>query len=254
MTPEHRVQQEYVVRAADQAGLPAATEVVLPNRAKPDVVVNADTALEMQRSGISPAKIKARTTRAYRGGMSTTTWVSDKEKAPAWMGIVPAVRVFARDWMHLPAPGEAKVVGGLVQLQMMRCVPANTVNCPETHRRPCGRWHIAREPLRGVTLDEVTVGLALGEYMPVQVRKSIFVAKRSEAEHVGARLWTPPPSNAKRLHAADRVECQADRPAAAPSVATHAAVSMPAPADPFAILAQQQRDPASIHYLGSAVR
>lgn len=208
MTPEHRAQVEYIVRAADHAGLPVATEVTLPTRVRPDVVVAGDTGFEAQRSGITVASIKSRTTKAIRGGLRTTTWISDKEKAPPWMGAVPAVRVFARDWLRLPAPGEAKVVGGLVRPGRQRCCPPFTFTCPETRQRYCGQWHITWAPLGG-TLDELTVGLACGEFVPVRIRKFAFIANAREATTFDVPHWTPPAAKARILRSADRVECHA---------------------------------------------
>jgi hypothetical protein len=218
MTPEHRSQVEYMQRAADRAGLPTATEVTLATRVRPDLVVAGHTALEAQHSGITIGAIKARTTKIMRGGMRSATWISDKERAPGWMGHVPAVRVFARDWMRLPDPGEAEVVGGLVRLGRARCCPPSTLTCPETSRRYCGQWHLTRQPMGGATLDQVTVGLAVGDYVPVRIRGYAFLADRSEAEKFDAPLWTPPPARARLLRAADRVECRADRPDTAEAV------------------------------------
>lgn len=216
MSTEHKTQIEYIARAVDRAGLPVVTDRKLPGaKRRPDVVVDGSTGFEVQRSAITLASIKTRTTQAYRAGLHTVTWLSDAAKAPAWMGIVPGMRHFFRDWLRLPAVGEAKVVGGLVRLGRKRCTSREWLVCPQRGGAPCGQWHITRELMGGVTLDEVTVGLHAGAYVPVKVREHAFIALAREAGQFDVPLWEPPPKK-QRVPPSGRVECRA--PASVESV------------------------------------
>lgn len=220
MSTEHKRQIDYVVRAAEHAGLPAVSDRELPgSRRRPDVVVNGDTGLEVQRSGITHTRIKTRTTQAIRdGGLRSMTWLSDASQAPGWMGIVPSARFFFRDWLQLPREGEAKIVGGLVRLGRKLCTERNTLVCPERgHGRPCGKWHVSRDPMGGFTLDEMTVGMAVGQFTAVQIRGYAYLALTDEADHLEVPRWGPPPKKQRTMRPARRAECQAERPEADPT-------------------------------------
>src|SRR5690606_21059152 len=116
---EHRRQVEYVARAAGHAGLGTSTEVSLPTRVRPDLVIDGDTAIEVQRSALTPGHAQSRTSKAIAGGMSAVLWISDKEadRAPLWMYRVPSATAHARSWLCQESLREATQTEAVDALQ-----------------------------------------------------------------------------------------------------------------------------------------
>lgn len=186
MSEEHRMQVEYIARAATREGLPAEREVALPTHVRPDLVVNGTTAFEVQRSHLGIAKAKARTTKAVRAGMNVSLWISDKaaNAAPAWLGCVPSVRVHAAEWKRLPAIATATVESGLSRFEPERCRGGHDARCIMSGYR-CSGWRLRREPMLGVTLDSFSVGLAVGLYVPAEVAGATHMVEASHATELG---------------------------------------------------------------------
>lgn len=216
MSTEHRVQVDYIARAAEMAGLDVHREMTLPTHVRPDLVVSS-TAFEVQRSHITVPQAKSRTTKAVRGGMSVSLWVSDKDPkySPKWLGVVPSVRIWASDWMRLPSTGSAQVTGGLRRLVPARCPPHGST-CLTGDGGRCQGWHLTHVPLgsgddsRGADLsfDRLSVGLALGDLTPVQLGKWVMIVERSQAEKYGL-AWAPPQSAVRASRDPRRLQCQA---------------------------------------------
>lgn len=215
MSQEHRLQVEYIARAVTKDGLPAEAEVVLPNKVRPDLVVNGTTAFEVQRSHLSVASAKNRTTKAIRGGMDVSLWISDKgaDAAPAWLGRVPSVRVHAAQWKRLPAINAATVESGLSRFEPERCRGDHDARCIMDDRS-CSGWRLRREPMLGVTLDRFSVGLAVGLYVPAEVAGATHMVESSQATELGLSWRVPEtirPSDVDNV-GGDRIECRASRP------------------------------------------
>lgn len=215
MSIEHRMQVEYVARAADRAGLPTALEVTLPTRVRPDLVVGDRTAVEVQRSHLTVQAARSRTTKAIKGGMALSLWLSDKapEAAPRWMYRVPSATALAREWHTMPPLGSATVTSGVRVLVEQPCRPPHRTQCPERRGRWCGKTHLVHEPMRGVSLDDLAVWVATGEVVPAMVRGQILLATADDVLRYGV-AWVPPSAAARARAAAgrDRYECQAPPP------------------------------------------
>lgn len=211
MSKEHRIQQEYVGRAGERAGLDVAFEVPLPTRVRPDLVIGGNTAVEVQRSHLTVSNAKSRTTKAINAGMAISLWISDKEPkhAPKWMYQVPSATAFARDWNTMPPLGSATVTGGLRELTTEPCRPPYRTSCRESGRRYCGKWHLTHQPLRGVSLDALTVGVATGEYLPALVGSNLLLARETDVRRFDV-AWIPSTSSeaAKKTPTDERIECQ----------------------------------------------
>jgi hypothetical protein len=220
MSREHRVQVEYIARAAEREGLAADREHTLPTHVRPDLVVNGTTAFEVQRSHITITQAKARTTKAVRGGMDVSLWISDKsaDAAPAWLNRIPSVRVHAAEWKQLPAVGTATVESGLSRFTRQRCYGSHDSRCITASAR-CTGWRLKREPMLGVTLDRLSTGLAVGEFVAAEVAGDVHVVDAVLAKDLSL-VWAPPlpPAVATRDNDdAERIECQAGPPPVAAS-------------------------------------
>jgi hypothetical protein len=106
---EHRRQVDYLQRAGQAEGFQVETEVHLATRVVPDAVVygpQVTMGVEVQRSKITAAHAKARTTRARRGGV-LPVWFADSQAAPRWFEQVPGVRMNpSTSWASLPPVGD----------------------------------------------------------------------------------------------------------------------------------------------------
>src|SRR5690606_14332187 len=195
MSDEHRRQVEYVARAAGHAGLGTSTEVSLPARVRPDLVIDGETAVEVQRSALTPGHAQSGTSKAIAGGMSAVLWISDKEadRAPLWMYRVPSATAHARSRQILPPLGSATVTGGVRRIVWAPCRPPERTSCIENPRKVwCGGWHLVHLPKLGVSLDALTVGIATGEYAPAHLRGHVLIASQEEVAKYGI-AWRPPP-------------------------------------------------------------
>lgn len=216
MSDEHKRQVEYVVRAADTAGLSVDTEVSLGTGVRPDVVVRGEcvVAIEVQRSALSKHAAVTRTARAIEAGLATSTWISDRDypnDLPRWFREVPSVGMNKLPWDALP-PGRAVTAQGLREVYEVRCAWPEIQKCPTTKGRPCGRWHVDHRPWTGMTLDDVAEMTPERGIVPVDWfgRYTLLVSQRSRALFEGitgrSAEWRPavrPPANRQSR----RIEC-----------------------------------------------
>lgn len=189
MSAQHERQAEYCRRAAVSAGFPAELEVSTGAGTRLDVAVRGPvpTGLEIQRSFLSVAQAKSRTTKSAKAGF-TCAWISDQEKDPHWVDHVPTARLTTRGgyWDSLPPAGSANVVIG----RFIR----------ERDNRSASGWWYTRQPFP-VTLDELSYLMPAGEIIPVQIgnekKRRVVLADRSAAEVIdsctypGAAAWQP---------------------------------------------------------------
>lgn len=232
MSVEHKMQAQYVARAADRAGLSTAFEATLPTHVRPDLVIGGDTAVEVQRSHLTVQAARSRTTKAIKGGMALSLWLSDKQPdvAPRWMYRVPSATAFAREWHTMPPLGSATVTSGARVLVEQPCRPPYRTQCPERRGRWCGKTHLFHEPMRGTSLDDLAVWMATGELVPAALRGQILLAAAGDVERYGV-AWTPPAAaGGARAEAAgrDRYECQAPSSATASSTVQQPRPEIPA--------------------------
>lgn len=201
MSPEHERQAEYCQRAAQAAGLRAELEVSTGSGTRLDVAVfgSTPTGLEIQRSELSLAQAKSRTSKSAKAGF-TCAWVSDRERDPRWADHVPTARLTSRGgWNRLPPPGTANVV--------IRNFTRN-----RDTRSPTG-WRYVHHPYQ-VTLDELSYLMPMGEILPVQIgalkTRRVVLAHSSAVDVInsctfdGAATWVPSPATPQPKEAPQR--------------------------------------------------
>lgn len=207
ISPEHERQAEYCRRAATSAGLRAELEVSTGNGTRLDVAVYGDvpTGLEIQRSALTVAQAKSRTTKSAKAGFSCA-WVTDSEREPQWADRVPTARLTTRDsdWARLPAGGTANVIIGRFTRERDRLSPTG--------------WRYQRHPFQ-VTLDELSIRMPAGKIVPVQIgsqkKRRVVLAERAAIEVIdsctypGAATWEPTPATPEVKETAQRftTEC-----------------------------------------------
>lgn len=222
MSEEHKAQVEYIARAVEREGLTASREHTLSTHVRPDLVVSR-TAFEVQRSGITPALAKARTTKAVRGGIEVSLWTSDKPSGsePLWLrqGAVPSVRIHAAGWKGLPRPGAATVEGGLSRFTPERCYGGHDRRCILKSGR-CSGWRLRREPILGVTLDQLSVWTVIGGYVPATVAGSTHIVTAAAANQFELS-WDVPRLAAPRVARPEDATRLACRSNAAPTCCGH---------------------------------
>jgi hypothetical protein len=226
ITPQHERQREYIQRAGEDAGhrsaagprLASGNRVVIP-----DAVIygpQVDMGVEVQRSHLTAARAKSRTTSARHAGV-LPVWFSDSKTRPRWLEQVPGV-VFGPDqpWLSVPPPRSVTVVSGVRQVVERRCRtwtgPANP--CPE-HSRGCTRWHPDHEALP-LWADELPAYVPAAKLVPMVFRtfsgrQQVFIVRPDDKERyevmVGHTADLPPVLPADgRVGQGDRVECAAN--------------------------------------------
>jgi hypothetical protein len=119
ISDEHRRQVDYLQRAGEAEGFTVETEVHLETRVIPDAVVygpQLNMGVEVQRSKLTAAKAKARTTQARRGDV-LPVWFADSQAAPRWFEQVPGVRMNpGTSWAALPPARSVTLVGGVREI------------------------------------------------------------------------------------------------------------------------------------------
>jgi hypothetical protein len=171
-TIEHRRQKEYWARAATDHGLTATLEVPVKGAGVLDVAITGgavDTDIEIQRTAITAAKVKARTTRYAKAGY-LPVWFNDAGARPPWLNDVPALGCNPMPWdIALPARRQVTATG-LGVLRAVRCdISQFGGRCPDTGRHPCGRHHPAITAGRiGLTVDDVAAMLPAGQLVPLR--------------------------------------------------------------------------------------
>lgn len=175
-TDEHRRQKDYWCRAAEDGGYSVAKELSTGGGTVLDVAIDGPrrTGVEVQRSTVHTKLVKARTTKSYRAGW-LPVWFLDSDRKPTWYHQVPAVGCNVIPWSSLP-PRRAATASGLTVVKPLRCTPGAFQRCPDGNRRPCGRWHPNREPMRGITVDDVAVMVPAERLVPMRdIKKQVYL-------------------------------------------------------------------------------
>jgi hypothetical protein len=197
-SPEHRRQKEYWARGAEAAGLRAATEYPVPG-GRLDVAITGGavaTDIEIQRSEITAAAAKGRTTRYARAGF-LPVWFNDGGTRPLWLKEVPALGCNRVPWNEqLPRP-RAVTATGLTAIEAVRCAVGAFDRCPDGQPRPCGRFHARRAPWAGLSVDDVAAMIPSGDIVPMRGQDGLvyLVSPASMARHQeltgGLGQWLP---------------------------------------------------------------
>lgn len=219
MSDEHKRQTEYVVRAAERAGLRTATEVRLAHgsiRADAVIYGTSSVAVEVQRSGLTATSAVARTRKATEAGMAMSLWLTGRQTPPAWFFRVPSVGMNELPWDVVPAAHSATATTGLRVITAARCRFPDFSRCPATGRAVCGRWHPRHDPWLGRTVDEVASLAPEGGVVPVRFASKFnpILLVSPESRRVYEELTERPTSLALREQAEQpvrpsnqRVEC-----------------------------------------------
>jgi hypothetical protein len=221
VSPEHRRQVEYEVRAAERVGWSAATEVRIPG-ARPDAVIygpEIHMGVEAQRSTLGAPKAKARTTIARRAGIEPVWFAATRER-PSWLWQVPGVRLNPDvSWRTLPPPRTVTVAGARIVVAR-RCRNISDNTCPR-RRYGCNEWHALAEPRRETFADDLAEQVPAGLLVPMlyrtlsgRTRYIFIVSKNDKARYeavVGHSADVPlARRESKSRGGPDRIECGGD--------------------------------------------
>lgn len=217
VSDEHKRQVEYISRAGAAAGYEIATEVRLPTHVRPDAVIYGPitTGVEVQRSALTVAAAKARTTKARRAGV-LPVWFSDAARRdPLWMWHVPGVRMHEQAWDTLPRARSVTVVSGVRVIVPRRCRDIPHSMCA-ARRRGCSQYHPTHEPKLGVTVDDLAVLVPAGEITPIAYktisgrRQVLLVSHDHRALYesmTGTTAELPLPLPRQAAYAGSRIDC-----------------------------------------------
>lgn len=169
-SPEHERQVEYLRAAGEAAGHQVRTEVRLATSVRPDAVIYGPAVhmgVEVQRSGITVAAARSRTTRARHAGVDPV-WFADARSDPQWLFQVPGVRMNPDvSWDDVPRRGTVTVVSGLREIAAKRCRDFIDDRCPR-RRSGCNEWHPDHTPRLGVKVDDLAALMPAGNIVPMQ--------------------------------------------------------------------------------------
>ncbi|TDP97942.1 hypothetical protein [Labedaea rhizosphaerae] len=174
---EHRRQKDYWCRAATDAGFEAEQEFRTAGKTVLDVAIKGpcQTGVEVQRSHITAAHAKARTTKSYKAGW-LPVWFADSDAQPKWFFEVPSVGCNSIGWTSLPHRRAATAARGLRTISAARCTAGVFDRCPDRNKRPCGRYHPQHEPWAGLTIDDVAAMMPARQAVPMRWNgKQIYI-------------------------------------------------------------------------------
>lgn len=222
VSDEHRRQVEYLQNAGEAAGFEVRTEVALPTRVRSDAVIYgpiANLGVEVQRSALTAAAAKRRTTQARRAGVEPV-WFADSGSVPSWNWKVPSIRMNPEvPWDVVPSRRSVTVVSGVRIIVPLRCqdIPPDRNSCPRRRYR-CNAWHAIHEPRLGIVVDDVAARFPAGELVPMSYRTFtrgdyillVSPADKAQYEEIAGRSGDVPLRQPRqRLLQAGRVECAA---------------------------------------------
>lgn len=220
ISDEHKRQVEYIARAGAAAGFDVKAEVRLPTNVRSDAVIygSTPTGVEVQRSALSAAAAKARTTKARQAGV-LPIWFSDAHRDPSWLFSVPGVRMNEQPWNTVPRAGSVTVVSGVRVIVPRRCRDIRNNSCPD-RRRGCNKWHATHAPRLGTTVDDLAALVPAGEIVPILYktlggRKAhvLLVDRKDKARYeamIGAAADLPLRRKERAMRGGDRIGCSAD--------------------------------------------
>lgn len=187
---EHQWQQDYISRAAEDAGFPAEQEVILPTGTRLDVKVDGAigaVGFEVQHSYLSVPKVRNRTRKAAAEGIPLV-WSAD-HKGPAWAFKVPHIEANGSPFGDTPRRAWT-VTTGPREIIPVRCGPQNAGLLPRCWKRRgrswCGGWHAVFQPITGLVVDDLAQRVPAGELVPLDTntKQGVILVPASHQE-----LW-----------------------------------------------------------------
>jgi hypothetical protein len=188
---QHQWQQDYISRAAEDAGFAVDQEVTLPTGTRLDVQVEGTVGIvgfEVQHSFLSVPKVRNRTRKAASEGIPLV-WSADR-KNPDWAFKVPHIE--ANQLPHgFTERGSWTITTGPRRIVSILCSPQNAdlipmCQKPARHRNYCGTHHPMFEPIRGLRVDDIAQQVPAGELIPLDTntKQGIVLVAPADVE-----LW-----------------------------------------------------------------
>jgi len=166
MSDEHKRMQEYTVRAANDAGFSADTEVRTTRGTRVDVVVDSRIGFEVQLSSLTAGAAIRRTERSMGAGLEQVAWVGSA--SAAWLGKVPGYQ-----WL-----GNGQVQGGMPPPRSVRSRGLVTFRAERSWR---GGWEPVLDRLT-VLVDDAVTRMATGNIRPVIYRGNVELVRADGIE------------------------------------------------------------------------
>lgn len=189
---QHQWQQDYISRAAEDAGFPTDQEVVLSSGTRLDVNIDGavgPVGFEVQHSYLSVPKVRNRTKKASSEGIPLV-WCADR-KGPDWAFKVPHLEANQLPDGHRP-PGTWTVTTGPRRIIRVKCASWNADRLPRCwkpgrrRRNWCGEWHPVFEPAYGLMVDDIAQRVPAGLLVPLDTQSRQGVILTPAEDH---DLW-----------------------------------------------------------------
>lgn len=178
-TDEFKVQTEYHVRAAEDAGLTAETRVSTgPGGHFVDLMVTGATrtAFDIRRPSVTLETAQRRANAATRAGITPVRFNGSANKSASWTYRVPSSLCNnIGDWSSMPAPRGATAVGPR-HIQAQACTIDNYPHqCPVTGSGWCGTrtFHPHAVLWEGLTVDDVVAMVPTKRLVPLKFNKNL---------------------------------------------------------------------------------
>lgn len=166
MSDQHRWQQDYYSRAAQDAGHEVHQEYITATGVRVDVLMRGavDVGIEVQHSDLSVPKVRNRNRKAVAAGI-TSIWSADRANPP-FAFKVPHVETNQLPHGNIPR-GRWTVTTGPRTLRSVTCSARNSdllSRCVKPRARNwCGEAHPVWEPKFGVVVDDIAELAPAGE-------------------------------------------------------------------------------------------
>ncbi|SNQ46069.1 hypothetical protein FRACA_1240004 [Frankia canadensis] len=159
VSDEHKRQQDYLQRSAEDAGYEAVQEGRLRS-SRPDVLITGGlvpVGAEVQRSRLTKETAARRDSRTRAAGVQTM-WLHGNDRPPAWSAAVPSLGTNQLPWSVVHKRGSWTVASGVGRIRPRPCTLEHFGTCPAGHLRHCRGTHpkYSAEPVfGGLTVDRL---------------------------------------------------------------------------------------------------
>lgn len=169
MSDEHKAYQERIATVGERAGLPVKVEDRATHGKRRTDVTIGPIGWEIQLSTITQATVVKRSQIARADGL-TPSWMTSAKKLSELLRQAPWSLTNYTPWQRIREGRDIRVAGGVRSLEMLHCsrIPGP---CPVKKRGKCNDWHGQWE-VYNPTLDELVLGTAVGEFVPIIVPQS----------------------------------------------------------------------------------
>lgn len=185
MSDQHRWQQDYLCRAAEDAGFTADQEVAI-NGTRLDVCVTGPrgaVGIEVQHSHLAVGKVRSRDRKAAKARVPLA-WSADHHAD--WMTKVPSWSVNVLPDGHRPR-GSWRAVSGERTLHPTRCAARNDDlligALPHRRGRFCDQWHAIWRPAGGRVVDDMVERFTTGDIVRLDVT-GVMDGRRQTVVHL----------------------------------------------------------------------